>query len=82
VLHSIKVSAETEETLVELDKALASGELRRSRSGLLDWVLAMLTPARALGGTAALTSIVDSIQDFDRRLLDAGRLIAQAESLK
>lgn len=80
VLHSIKCSGETEETIVELGKALALGEVRRSRSDMLDWVRAMLPPARALGGTAALASIVESIWDFDRRLVDAGRLIGQAQA--
>jgi hypothetical protein len=80
VLYSIKRSGKTEETIVELGKALVTGARQRNRSGLLDLVRAMLLPARALGGTAGLASIVESVRDFDQRLLEAGRLIGQAQA--
>jgi len=79
VLHSIRISGETQDVLAELSAYLASGG-PASREDLLNWVRTMLVPARALGGTAAVASIVRRVRDFDRRLLEAGRLIAEAEA--
>jgi hypothetical protein len=79
VLHFIKCFG-AEKTIVDLSKALASGEIQQNSSDILCWVRAMFAPALAFEGTAALASIVDSVRDFDQRLLDAGRLIGQAQA--
>ena len=81
VLNLIKRSpGETEEGMGGLASTVASREINADRTGMLQWVRAMLLPARALGGIAAMASIVESVRDFDQRLLDAGRLIGRAQA--
>jgi hypothetical protein len=82
VLLSIKDVSEKDEMLATLATQLASRELQRPRSWLLGYrVRPMLPIARVLGGTAAIASIVNRIEDFDRRLLEAGRRIAEATTV-
>jgi hypothetical protein len=78
VLHSVKVSDETEAAISYLADELASGRLLVQRYRLIDeFVRSMLAPARAIGGSEMISSIIEGIEDFDRRLLEAAELISQ-----
>ena len=78
-LHSVRVVNETEELLTLLANKLSRDDrVPIMRFRLIDiFVRTMIAPARALGGTALISSIIRGVEDFDQRFLQAASLIAQ-----
>ncbi|MHA2229859.1 MAG: hypothetical protein ACXABL_11685 [Candidatus Thorarchaeota archaeon] len=77
VLHSVKVSDETEAVISYLANELAGGRLPFERSRLIgEFVRSMLAPARAMGGTKMMSKIIEGIEKFDRRFIKVASWIA------
>jgi hypothetical protein len=76
-LHAVRVEDDTAGLALAAAEALASDDMRAERVAILsDWVPLLCLPARELGGAAAVAAIVDAVEGFDRRLVEAASLIA------
>lgn len=78
VVQRVREADGAKDVLMDLCNRLASDQVQPARWHLLkDWIPLMALPAHEIGGTQLVASIVDTIEEMDRRFLQAADLIAK-----